>query len=319
MIKIDNPNGKDFAKVLHYYGLLDGEAEFKIICPFHEDVNPSLLINLESGIFKCFGCNNSGDALKFVMLINKNLNDLQSLILYYKILKSKKVKHIDIIIHHRKRKANGQALIEAGDYYYGLKQTDWLIDKGQEKKYMLKRGFSEYSLNRCKCKINYNDSYPLIFPMFDMNVFKGWVCRTTNKVIEQKRKYLYNVGFSRRNTLVGRYDNEVVIVVEGFMDWLKMKQYGIKYVCAFLGWKATIEQISKLKDQGVKYIISALDNDECGNKGTKFLESLNLFKVIRFQYPNGIKDPGEMDSNLFRVANIKTKKILNKIRKDGNE
>lgn len=36
------------------------------ICPFHNDTNPSLVINDEKNIFKCFTCNTAGDAIKFV-------------------------------------------------------------------------------------------------------------------------------------------------------------------------------------------------------------------------------------------------------------
>ena len=41
--------------------------------------------------------------------------------------------------------------------------------------------------------------------MIDNGKFKGWVCRTTDKDIEKKRKYLYNKGFRRAETLVGSY------------------------------------------------------------------------------------------------------------------
>jgi AAA domain/CHC2 zinc finger/Toprim-like len=37
----------------------------KALCPFHEDKEPSLSINLKSGLFKCFGCNAQGDVFHF--------------------------------------------------------------------------------------------------------------------------------------------------------------------------------------------------------------------------------------------------------------
>ena len=315
MVQIDFkiPGGEELAKILHYYGLLEGDSEFKIVCPFHNDVNPSMLINLINGSFYCYGCTASGNAIDFVKYMNSNLDDLHILFEYYKILKSNKVKgFVYTKAKARNKKENVQALIEATDYYYGLKSINWRNTSSPEKDYMIQRGFNSYALNKCKAKINYNNSYPIIFPMMDMNEFKGWVCRTTNSKIEKKRKYLYNEGFSRRNTLVGKYDNHTVVVVEGYMDWLKMKMFGIKYVCAFLGWKATNEQITKLKVNGVKTIISALDNDKCGNDGTKYLKSLQCFEVIRFQYPKGIKDPGEMTRSIFYESKMKTNKLIRK-------
>lgn len=305
MVKIDNVGSQELAKVMHYYGLLEGESEYKIVCPFHEDVNASMKVNLVNGDFFCFGCGASGDALKFVQLASKHLDELESCFKYYKILKSDKVREIKTIIRSKAKLENEQAIIEASDYYFGLKTIDWRKEESMEREYMRNRGFIPSSLNKCKAKVNYSNSYPIIFPMFDLGTFKGWVCRTNNKVIEQKRKYLYNEGFSRSNTLVGDYDAEVVVLVEGYMDWLKMRQNGLKHVAAILGWKATDQQIKKLKKAGVKHIISALDNDSCGAKGTEYLKK--FFDVTRFQFPDGVKDPGDMGKATFVNANKKTK------------
>lgn len=37
------------------------------LCPFHEDTNPSLCINLKSGFYKCWGCGSKGDVFSFQM------------------------------------------------------------------------------------------------------------------------------------------------------------------------------------------------------------------------------------------------------------
>jgi len=307
------PGGKELAKVLHFYGLLEGDSEFKIICPFHNDINASLLINLIEGNFYCFGCGASGDALTFVKYLNKQLNDLEACKLYFKILKSNKVRkfRLNRIKKIKHKPTNLQALVEASDYYYGLLTIDWENDDSLEKKYMQERGFSPSSLKKCKAKLTYNAAYPLIFPMLDLGEFKGWVCRTTSKLIEKRRKYLYNTGFSRRNTIVGDYKAETVVIVEGYMDWLKMRQLGLKKVGAILGWKITEAQVEKLKKQGVKTIISALDNDICGRKGTRYLKK--FFNVIRFQFPSSAKDPGDLTKEQFLKAREKTKRKFRRI------
>lgn len=314
MIQIDfKAGGNELAKVLHYYGLLEDSNEFKIICPFHADINPSMKIDLTTGTFFCFGCNVSGDALKFVMLANPKLDDLEACLLYFKILKSDKVKLIKAAKGKgRIKQDNKLALDIAHDYYYGLKTIDWKEASCPEKDYMLNRGFTAKTLNECKAKLTYNNSYPIIFPMIDMGSFRGWVCRTDKKSIEEKRKYLYNEGFSRSNTLVGDYDSKAVMLVEGYMDGLKARQYGAKKVAAILGWKITALQVAKLKEQGVECIISALDNDKCGKDGTKYLKQ--FFKVVRFQFPDGVKDPGEMTAQQFAVANEKTKKLYRRLK-----
>ncbi len=39
-------------------------------CPFHNEKTPSFSVNVQKGIFKCFGCGEGGDAISFLMKIN---------------------------------------------------------------------------------------------------------------------------------------------------------------------------------------------------------------------------------------------------------
>ncbi len=48
------------------------------VCPFHNDTNPSLKINDNMGIYKCFVCGESGDSIKFVQQY-RNLNFIEGL------------------------------------------------------------------------------------------------------------------------------------------------------------------------------------------------------------------------------------------------
>lgn len=307
---IFSPNGNDLKKVFFYYGL---ELDDKMVCPFHNDNRPSCHVNYEEGIFHCFACETSGDAFQFVKLANPKINELQQLILYHAILNSKKVRKLhlektDVKKSVGKEKDKNLLLEMAHDFYFGLKTSDWNKERNEYKKYMIKRGFTSKALNACKAKLTItNNNYPLIFPIFDMDQFKGYVCRTTNKRVEQNRKYLYNEGFSRIDTLGGNYDNEVVVLCEGYMDKLKMSQFGLKHVAAIFGWKITQKQIDKLKARGVKTIISALDMDRPGREGTDYLR--NFFHVVEFQFPDGVKDPGDLNGEQFKTAYRETKKL----------
>lgn len=272
-------------------------------------------IDLIDGSYFCFGCGETGDALKFVIKMNPELNDLQACRMYFKILKSKECNKIDLSNRKPKdRKDDIEQLHIAMDYYYGLRTVNWNKDDEDEilsaREYMKERGFKPSALKHTGAKVTYNKSYGIIFPMLDNGKFKGWVCRTMIKNIEKKRKYLYNEGFSRATTLVGEYEGpKIVYIVEGYMDRLKLKQFGCKRVIAILGWKMTSEQIQKLKDQGITEVISALDNDKYGKQGTMYLKK--FFKVTRFRYLKNVKDPGEMDKELFDKMNKKTLEIKN--------
>ena len=307
MIKIDLFSGDALAKVLHYYNYPSDEE--KIVCPFHEDVYPSMQVNYSTGSCFCYGCQKSYDTLSFVKELEKESDDLKACMKLSYIMTTKKVSKIKAKKATIKRADNKQMLIEAKDYYYNLKTIDWYKERSEELDYMLKRGFKRKVLMLCKAKYTYSKTYPLVFPMFDNDEFKGWVCRTTLKTIEKRRKYLYNEGFSRATTLCGTYSKgKIVVICEGYMDMLKFKQFGLKNVVAILGWKITAEQIAKLKKMGITHVISALDSDECGRKGTAYLKG--FFKVTEFQYPAGIKDAGEMTQQQFNVAFNKTKKKL---------
>ena len=311
--------GNDLAKVLVYYGFLNDleitYLEQKIVCPFHDDVNPSMLVNLETGTYFCFGCGARGDAFQFVRAMNPALSDLKAGMKFFKILKSEKCEKIDLSGRRKKtRPPSAEAWQMASDYYFGLRSVDWEEDSDEEidsaRSYMAERGFTSKTMNLSRAKVTYsNVSYGLIFPMFDNGEFKGWVCRTMVKAIEQKRKYLYNEGFSRAETLVGDYkQGKTVFIVEGLMDMLKLKQYGIRNVVAILGWKISTQQIEKLKSKGITTVVSALDNDACGKKGSIVLKQ--HFKVIRFAYMKNVKDPGQMSQREFNVMLNRTKKKM---------
>lgn len=312
--------GENLAKVALFYGLIDcvSSSSVKIVCPIHDDVNPSMQLDFSTGFWFCYGCNKCGTAYDLVREIEKvksRCNDLKAYQKYLKIisLDGYKGKQFRRLIKKQRKESDKQLDTEAQDYYNGLSKVDWNVPKNDDElkalKYMNDRGFSAQTLNQCKAKANYSTNYGLIFPMLDNNIFRGWVCRTMDAEVAKKRKYLYNRGFRRATTLVGDYGSkDYIIIVEGFMDLLKMQQNGNDNVVAILGWKVSDEQIKKLKDAGIKTIISALDNDECGRKGTKYVSK--YFDTVRFRYLKGTKDPGDMSKESFDKMWRKTREEL---------
>lgn len=314
-------SGEDLARVLIYYGII-GEvvtSDFNIICPFHDDINPSMRITLDDGQFFCFGCRATGNAFDFVRLANPQLDELQCCILLEKIIRSNEVKNINVKYKKKKKKESRQALIEASDYFYGLRTVDWSNPRTEDERktleYMSNRGFTGRALNIADCRVNYNVAYPFVFPILDNGKFKGWVGRTTNKYTEQKRKYLYNDGFRKCDTICGSYEKGCIPwICEGYMDYLSLKTRGhIKNACALLGWHLADEQLNKLKEAGITTVVSALDNDSCGIKGTELLKK--YFDVIRFPYDENIKDTGEMTEEQLR---IKVKQVKKEIKRRTN-
>ncbi len=54
-----------------YVPLKPSGKSFKGLCPFHNEKTPSFHVNPDRQIFHCFGCNEGGDAFKFLMLYDK--------------------------------------------------------------------------------------------------------------------------------------------------------------------------------------------------------------------------------------------------------
>lgn len=301
-------NNYILAKVLFHYNLINNNSYIsetvKIVCPFHEDLNPSLLANLNDDRFYCFGCNKSGNHIDIIKKMEK-CTGIEA-IKFANNLLGETQKSDKIFVPKISAKPSIEHLKDAWHYYNTLPVTDWkkLYQEFKLKKvsvnikemeYLARRGFSPTTLMKNQVKINYNNTYEIICPIFDNGKFKGYVCRSTKQI---KRKYLYNAGFSRKNTLLGNYTKDSVIITEGYFDWLKLKQKGLNNCVAILGWKITDQQISKLQ-KCCKVVISALDNTETGEMGTKRL--MEYFQVIKFPFPNSIKDIGEMDDfNLNR-------------------
>ena len=302
---------KQFNAVLDFYGLFQPESKYKIVCPFHDDVNASCLIDLEISRFYCFGCGKAGGAFDIVQHFNPDKKPFEVLQIVQRIMKGDEQKQKQEIKQIAPKKRNLNAV---KDYYFNLRSVDWNNDdEGGVKQYLRKRGFTAAILNQMKAKINENMNYPIIFPIMDNKVFRGYVCRTMSKEVEEKRKYLYNAGFRRANTLAGTYgETDTVLIVEGYMDMVKAKQMGVTQVVAILGWKISEKHVKKLKRRGIKNIVCGLDADESGRKGYKYLMSLKQFEVSRLHYPKGVKDFGDVTKKIFnqRIKNQLPETIL---------
>ena len=61
----------DFATILARYDIVPRnlQGQITVLCPFHDDRQPSLSINLDRKLFHCFACQAKGDILDFVARI----------------------------------------------------------------------------------------------------------------------------------------------------------------------------------------------------------------------------------------------------------
>ena len=325
---------KEFILVLSHYGLYQPEELYKVICPFHADKNASLQISIPKCFFYCYaGCGAKGSTIELHQLFQqkkgRKINTFQALQEIKAICKEEERKG-DIggrieEVYTLTNPSNSldsvgskkELLLQAKTYYNNLPTPCWYRASNKEeieeetrqcKTYMLKRGYSSRSLQKSEAKPSLNSNYPIIFPLLENGIFRGYVMRTFDKEIEGQRKYMYNKGFNRKLSLPGTFTKEQpILLVEGYLDCLAAKQLGIKNVAAILGWKISSEQVQKLIKKKITKIICGTDNDEAGNKGYKYLKRIASsvgFQVQRIRYPQGIKDFGDLLNNPDQAQKI---------------
>jgi DNA primase len=310
MSKYDN-----ILKVIEYYDLTPNyniSDKFKIPCPFHSDDTASCYIDTNRNTYYCFGCGKQGDTLSFIQNA-ENINSLQAMKLFNQIDSNKSGK--DIVVKRVPIINSKQAIKEAKIYFYSISKPSWQYIK---KSYMHERGFDSKILISNDIKINPDTQYGIICPIKDCGKYKGYVKRRTDGN-DKECKYLYNRGFRRNTVILGDYDiGGWIPLTEGYMDWLKLRQYGCDNAGAIFGWEITTKQIAKLQKH-TNCIISALDNTKTGEDGTKKLEE--YFHVVRFQFPENCKDVGELTRIQFNKAwndtMIQIEKYKNKMKKKG--
>ncbi len=336
-----------FTLLLRYFGLYQPEALYKVVCPFHGDVNASMQISIPKAFFYCYGCNASGSSTELYQAFykkqhNKEISALQAKLNIQKIVK----KQLNSSVSSKNaspytydsllttstntslllKENYSQGITEARNYFYNIPFPCWYrpskVKEVEEESrtcliYMQKRGFTKKLLTNAQAKASLNKYYPIIFPLLENGIFRGYVMRTFDPEIEQQRKYMYNRGFKRESCLAGTYKHEtIVLLVEGYLDCLKAQQFGIQSVVAILGWKISGIQLEKLKKAGIKHIICGTDNDEAGIKGYKYLKLVQKqqkwFKLSRVHYPKGIKDFGDLQKGTKELE-----RMLSQLREYG--
>ncbi len=329
-----------FEVVQRYVKLKKAGRYFVGLCPFHKETKPSFYISPERQIFKCFGCGEGGDVLKFLMKI-ENLNYPQVLEklkedygLEIKSTPSELVREEKEIleINYAALKFFRQNLKENKD------ALDYLRERGLTEKTIndFELGFSPgntllrdylyslgYSLEKIK-KAGFVDEKNfdrfqsrLIFPLRDE---RGRLVGFTGRLFQKelgpkylnspetslfkKSQFLYGLFYSKEYLL----QTKKVFLVEGQFDFLLAWQNNLKNIVAVSGSALTEDHLRKLKRYSQE-IIFAFDNDNAGFSAS--LRANLLAKKLNFPtyqaiYPQ--KDLAEFFANQENIP-IKQEKF----------
>jgi len=270
----------------HYYDLSyqHGGGNISLVCPFHNDQEASMSVNLKKDLFYCFGCGWKGDAIDFVAK-KEGINRLQAMKKVTKLNGNNFIPRHPIIYQ-----ASKELLKQAYKEYQRGYNIDWEYDD-----YLISRGLEPELLKQVGARYYLSENYSYAIPIRDKGRFAGFVKTGAGQI----PKYLYSRGFKRAQILWGNYNPGIVFVTEGVIDYLKALQFGQTNAVCLLGWKASQTQIDKIKSVTDK-IVCALDNDDKGKEGAEYLRK--HFNMVEFPYPKGVKDIGEMDEEQFYKA-----------------
>ena len=310
---IDENNIVDIIE--EYLPLKKAGTNYSTNCPFHKEKTPSFIVSPDKQMFHCFGCGESGDSISFLTKYknytfveaaeylanragiileevnssntnnNKQLMDKlykinrEAALYFYKNLRT----NPDVIRYLHSRKINSE-VIKLFGIGYANNEWDNLLN------YLKAKGYKEEDILKTGLIIKndkYNSFYDrfrnrVIFPIFDVKKrIIGFGGRVTDdslpKYLNSPETMIFNKGYNLYGINIAKESarDKSFILVEGYMDVIKMHVYGYSATVAALGTSFTENQAKLLKRYSKSFYI-AFDSDNAGQQAS--LKAINMLK-----------------------------------------
>lgn len=306
-------------------------ANYKGLCPFHNEKTPSFIVSPQKQIFTCFGgCGASGDVVSFVMkYYNLEFNEaVEKLANEYGIDIKKSERRNDdrdkyYEINRQAARFFYRNLTEGPNKGYGYLKKRGIEDRTIKKfglgyapdswdalySFFKEKGTDEKLLAELGLLSQKDGKYydkfrnRVIFPIINT---AGKVIGFGGRALEDNAmpKYLNspeNRVFQKKNNLyalnttkqdIGKAGN--AIIVEGYMDAISLYQNGVRNVAASLGTALTDNQ-AKLINRYTKNVVLSYDADAAGQKAA--LRGIEVLRnegcKVRVLHVTDGKDPDE--------------------------
>ena len=314
-----------------YVSLKKSGSSWVGLCPFHDDKSPSMHVNSAKGFYHCFSCGAGGNAIKFVMEMDKlnypqaieKIADMFGFELIYTQQKAQKKDNsakeiLDLLNNFYKRELFNPANAAALRYLQERALSSAMIEKFelgwapsssstiavlQNAKIEPQKAFRAGAIKSGENGVYASFSNRITFPIFNhLGVLVGFGGRT---ISDHPAKYINSPQsdvFDKSRILYG-YDKakhaifkqKEVIICEGYMDCIMLHQAGFNNAVAVLGTALTPKHLPLLNKENIKVILS-FDSDEAGQKAA--LRSAEILahssidgRVVLIQ---GGKDPAEL-------------------------
>ncbi len=337
----------DFLSLLSEYTRVKRSGKrYVALCPFHREKTPSFSIDVDKGLFYCFGCGKGGNLLTFVME-KENLSFPEAVAYLARKAgiplprKGKAqsdtatIEKINQLAHNYYKKnlfsAKGKAALEylksRGLTTEEIKELElgFAVDEYQGfVKIAQKEGWKENLLIKAGLAIKKTELIDrfrnrIMFPIFTPS---GRLCGFGGRILEEKAKTakylntpetpLYHKGgllYGLNTAKKAIQKEDKAILVEGYMDCISLWKEEIRNVVASSGTALTSRQASILKRYTDKVVI-AYDGDRAG-----FTAAMRALPILLAEnlivYILKLEEDDDPDSYIKREGKQAFLKLLN--------
>lgn len=281
--------------ISHYVDVRKMGANYKCVCPFHDDRNPSMSISPQRQIYHCFACKAGGNAIKFVMDYEKlsypeaieKLASMNNFTLEYTTNQQnfKENKRIleSVNAFYRSRLYQNK---DAINYLYSRGINDAMIER-------FELGFAPSSTQTIRLleneKIEPKEAIEVgIVKQNESGIYASFIDRITFPIYSQstrlvgfggrtisnhpakyvnspqseifdKSKLLYGFHLAKKKI----YETKQIIITEGYLDVIMLHFAGFTNAVAVLGTALTQKHLPLLKRENISVIL-CFDGDSAG-------------------------------------------------------
>ncbi|WP_103607278.1 DNA primase [Campylobacter concisus] len=280
----------------HFLPVKKMGANYKCVCPFHDDRNPSMSISQSKQIFHCFACKAGGDAIKFVMDYEKltypeaieRIASLVNFSLEYtndKAPTQKENKHIleKANAFYRSEFFKHEAAVR---YIYSRGINDAMIEKFElgwagdsastirllqneniEPKEALEVGIVKQNEKGIYASFIERITFPIYSHTTRLVGFGGRTIsdhpakyvNSPQSVVFDKSKLLYGYHLAKQSI----FEKKQIIITEGYLDVIMLHYAGFTNAVAVLGTALTTSHLPLLK-RGEISVVLCFDGDGAG-------------------------------------------------------
>ena len=280
----------------HFLPVKKMGTNYKCVCPFHDDRNPSMSISQSKQIFHCFACKAGGDAIKFVMDYEKltypeaieRIASLVNFSLEYtndKAPTQKENKHIleKANAFYRSEFFKHEAAVR---YIYSRGINDAMIEKFElgwagdsastirllqneniEPKEALEVGIVKQNEKGIYASFIERITFPIYSHTTRLVGFGGRTIsdhpakyvNSPQSMVFDKSKLLYGYHLAKQSI----FEKKQIIITEGYLDVIMLHYAGFTNAVAVLGTALTTSHLPLLK-RGEISVVLCFDGDGAG-------------------------------------------------------